>query len=200
MEIAGIVLAAGPSTRMGANKLLVELEGEPLVRRTARTAISAGLAPVVVVVGHEAELVLRALAGLPVRPVANARYAEGMNTSLSAGVDAVPASAEALVVLLGDMPLVDAALVREVMQRHAATGAPVVAARYGASTAPPVLYARGLFRELRGGAGDGRGREVVRRHRERAELVDRPPAAMSDVDAPGDLEAIRSTIAGGGVR
>jgi len=188
MAIAGILLAAGSATRMGRNKLLLELAGEPLVRRAARTALEAGLDPLLVVVGHEAESVREALAGLACRFVLNDDWRRGQSTSVSAGAVAVPASAEAAVVLLADMPLVDAVAIRAVVSRWRETGAPIVSCRYGGVPAPPTLYCRPLLVELQGGVGEGRGREVVQRHRESVAWVDRPAAALADVDVPEDLE------------
>ncbi len=191
MRVAGILLAAGAATRMGQNKLLLEVEGEALVRRAARRALEAGLDPVIVVLGHEAERVRGALEGLACRAVVATAHARGMNASLAAGVAAVPAEAKAAVVLLADMPRVDAAMIRMVVVRHAETGAPVVASRYGEVTAPPTLYARAVLPELTGGEGDGRGREVVRRHAGRAAFVPWPAAALLDVDLPEDLARVR---------
>jgi molybdenum cofactor cytidylyltransferase len=195
MKVAGIVLAAGSASRMGRNKLLLDLGGEPLVRRAVRAAIEADLDPVLVVVGHQATRVQAALAGLACTVVPNPDHGRGMNTSLSAGVAAVPASCAAVVVLLGDMPLVGADLIRRVVARWRETGAPLVASRYGEAQAPPTLYERALLAELSGGVGDGRGREVVRRHRERAAFVAQPEAALADVDVPEDLERARSGAA-----
>ncbi len=192
MAIAGILLAAGSATRMGRNKLLLDLEGEPLVRRAARTALEAGLDPLLVVVGHEAENVHEALVGLPCRFVLNLDWRLGQSTSLSAGAAAVPAAAEAAVVVLADMPLVDAASIRSVVARWRESGAPLVSCRYGGVPAPPTLYCRPLLAELQGGEGEGRGREVVRRHRESAAWVDRPASALADVDFPEDLERARA--------
>ena len=187
MKVAGIVLAAGRSTRMGRNKLLLRFEGESLVRRAARTALQAGLDPVLVVVGHEAERVGAELAGLPCLAVPNGRHDLGMNTSIDAGVGAVPADADAAIVLLADMPLVTAEMLRTLVARHRATGAALVASRYGAAVAPPALYGRAVLHELEGGQGDGRGRELLRRRREEVAWVDWPAAALADVDEPGDL-------------
>ncbi len=191
MKVAGIVLAAGRSSRMGVNKLLLRIDGEPLVRRAARAALDAGLDPVLVVLGHDADLVSRELDGLPCVRVENARHALGLATSLDAGVAAVPADAAAAVVLLGDMPLVDAAMIRALLDRHRATGAALVASRYGAVVAPPALYAREVLGELRGGEGDGRGREVLNRRASEVAWVEWPEAALADVDVPGDLERAR---------
>jgi len=196
MAIAGILLAAGSATRMGKNKLLLEIDGEPLLRRAARRALDGGLAPLLVVLGHDADRAREALAGLPCRTVANPAWALGQSTSLSAGVSALPPEAAAAVVLLADMPFVEPEMIRAVVARQGETGAPLVAARYGGTTAPPILYARSLFPELVGGEGEGRGREVVRRHRESAAYVDFPAAALADVDVPEDLERARAASRG----
>jgi molybdenum cofactor cytidylyltransferase len=192
MAVAGILLAAGAATRMGRNKLLIDLAGEPLVRRAARRALAAGLDPLVVVLGHEADLAGAALAGLGCRAVVNPRFAEGMNTSLSAGVEALPPTAEAAVVLLADMPFVEPAMIAAVVARWRETGAPAVASRYGATAAPPTLYARPLFPRLTGGTGDGRGREVVRGLGAEARFVDWPPSALADLDVADDVARARA--------
>lgn len=197
MRVAGIVLAAGRSTRMGRNKLLIEAGGERLVRRAVRAALEGGLEPVLVVLGHEAPLVAAALDGLPVTAVHAPRHALGLDASLDAGVGAVPADAAAAVVLLGDMPLVTGEMVRALVERHRATGAPLVASRYGGTVAPPALYARPVLPELRGGEGEGRGRELLRRRRQEAAFVDWPSARLADVDAPGDLDRALSGAPGG---
>src|SRR3954464_3368614 len=106
-RIAGIVLAAGLSSRMGTNKMLLRVGGTSLLRRTIGTALAARLDPLLVVLGHESERALVEISDLPVTPVQNPEYSQGMNTSLRAGARALPDAAGA-VVLLGDMPLVDA--------------------------------------------------------------------------------------------
>ncbi len=196
MAIAGILLAAGSATRMGRNKLLLDLEGEPLVRRAARRALEAGLDPLLVVVGHEADRVREALSGLPCRFVPNPGWTEGQGTSLAAGAAAVPDEVEAAVVILADMPLVTADMIRAVAARHRETGAPVVASRYGEVTAPPTLYHRSVLPEFHGASGEGPGREVIRRHGDRVLRVDWPAAALADVDVPADLDRLRGLAAG----
>ncbi len=194
MAIAGIVLAAGSATRMGQNKLLLPVGDESLLRRAVHTAIEGGLDPVLVVLGYEAERGQGELSGLGGAVVLNPRHALGMNTSLDAGVAAVPAEATAAVVLLGDMPFVTAPMIRAVVARHREDGAPLVASRYGAVPAPPTLYARALFAELRGGEGEGRGREVVRRHADEVAWVEWPASALEDVDETDDLERARARL------
>jgi molybdenum cofactor cytidylyltransferase len=190
-RVAGIVLAAGASTRMGANKLLLALEGEPLVHRAARTALAAGLDPVLVIVGHEAERTRAAVADLPCAPVANPAFAEGQGSSLRAGAAALPGDVAAAVVLLGDMPLVTPAMVRALVDRWYATGAPVVVSDYAGVLAPPTLFDRSVFAELAALEGETAARPVVERHRDAVETVPCPPAALGDVDVPSDLERLQ---------
>jgi molybdenum cofactor cytidylyltransferase len=144
--VAGIILAAGSSSRLGANKLLIELAGEPLVRRAARRALAAGLSPVIVVLGFEPEPVAAALAGLPVALVTNPRHADGMPSSLQAGLGAVPGDCGGALVLLPDMPLVAPPMLAEMIDRFRAANAPLVISLYGETAAPPTLYSRALFR------------------------------------------------------
>jgi molybdenum cofactor cytidylyltransferase len=107
MGVGAVVLAAGRSSRMApANKLLMPLGDRPVIRQVVQTALKAGLDPVTVVSGHDREEVLAALAGLPVRIVSNDDYAEGLASSLRAGVAAIAVEVEAALCLLGDMPLV----------------------------------------------------------------------------------------------
>src|SRR5580693_4925546 len=125
--VAGIVLAAGASTRMGDNKLLFDLEGEPVVRRAVRRALDAGLDPVITVLGHEAERVRRELDGLAPRRriVVNPDFARGINGSLKTGIAALPATAAAVVVMLADMPLVTSEMIAELVARYRETSAPL---------------------------------------------------------------------------
>ncbi len=109
-SIAAIVLAAGKSSRMGAvNKLLIPIDGKPMVRRAAEAVLAAGLSPVLVVTGHQHEQVEGALKSLPVTFLNNKDYAAGMSTSLRVGLDAVPPASDGALVALGDMPLITAA-------------------------------------------------------------------------------------------
>src|SRR4051794_28106850 len=167
-SVAGVVLAAGLSTRMGTNKMLLEVGGVSLVRRAVGTALAAGLDPVLVVVGHESARVEKELSGLRCTPVLNPEYARGIHASLKAGIAALPAQTQASVVLLGDMPLVDAAMVRALVDAFRGGTAPLAISLYGEVVAPPIVYARSLFAELRQIDGDGCGKRVVKQHRAEA--------------------------------
>ena len=122
----------------------------------------------------------------------NPRHAEGAATSLAAGVAAVPEEAAALVVVLADMPFVTAAMLRTLVERHHATGAPVVVSRYGDVEAPPTLFDRGIFPELTAVDGDRCARPVARRHRDEGAFVTWPAEALQDLDVAADYEQVRA--------
>ncbi len=191
-EVAGVLLAAGTSSRMGRNKLFLELGGESVLRRSARTALRAGLDPLLVVLGHEAERARGELEGIPCTPIVNPDYARGMNTSVSAGIAAVPESAQAAVVMLADMPFVTPEMVRALLDRW--KGEPLVVSLFGEVVAPPILYARPVFPELRAMQGDGCGKRVVKAHRKQAAEVAQPESALRDLDVPADVERARSEL------
>jgi molybdenum cofactor cytidylyltransferase len=189
-SVAGVLLAAGTSSRMGRNKLFLEWKGETLLRRAARTALAAGLQPLLVVLGHQSEAARTGLAGIDCSAVLNPDYARGMNGSLSAGIAALPETAKAAVVLLADMPLVTAEMIQAVLRSW--KGEPLALSLYGAVVAPPILYARELFAELRALPPGGRGKEIVEQHRREAAEVAQPEAALRDLDVPADLERARN--------
>lgn len=197
-RVAGIVLAAGSSTRMGRNKLLLEVAGESLVRRAVGVAREAGLDPVVVVTGHARERIEREIADMDCIPVFNADHNAGIQTSAASGVAGVAGTCDAAVVMLADMPFVTARMPRTLVERYADEAPPLVVSRYGGEVnAPPILYDQALFREMvRMRAGCGR--EVVRRHHARAVHVDWPAARLRDLDRPGDYEAVRAELARAG--
>ena len=188
---AAILLAAGASRRMGRNKMLVELDGHSLVRRAVRRVFEAGLDPIIVVVGREAERVQTELTGFPCRFVTNPDYTGPTSTSLHLGLDALPAKVDSAVVILGDMPFVTSEMLRQVVAAARSTSAPLVVSRYGDVLAPPLLFRRLLFPELLAWHGEGCGKEVVRRHQGEAVILDWPAESLKDIDTPDDLASAR---------
>ena len=194
-SIAGVVLAAGTSTRMGQNKLLMELYGEPLVRRAVARAARAGLDPLIVVLGHEADRVQSALDGLVYQPVVNADYERGVNSSLRAGIQAASASgARAAVVVLADMPFVTTAMLETLMETYQQGSVPLVISDYDGVNAPPMLYDRSLFGELAQSEGQGCGKHVVKKHRHEAASAPWPAEALTDLDEPQDFQRVREAV------
>ena len=193
---AGVILAAGASRRMGPgrNKML-RLEGESLVHRAARRAAGAGLAPVVVVLGAEAERVRAELADLPCDLALNPDFTGPTSGSLHKGLERLPAAVGAAVVMLADMVLVTEPMLAAVVATARGSDAPLVVSRYGEVTAPPLLFRRALFGELLAWTGEGCGKTVVQRHRGEAAFVDWPHAALTDIDTPDDFAAAEALIA-----
>ncbi len=193
-RVAGVVLAAGQSARMGTNKMLLELGGGTLVRRAAGTALSAGLDPVLVVVGHESDRVQAELSDLPCVAVHNPEYASGMNTSLRSGISALPDDVAGAIVVLGDMPLVDAPMLRALVTAFRRSGAPLAVSTFAGVVAPPILYGRELFPELRALTAEACGKSVVKRHRGEAAELAWPPEILTDLDSPADVQRIRARL------
>lgn len=187
--IIGVLLAAGGATRFGSQKLLAPFRGTPLVRHGAN-ALAQSTDGVVVVVGSEANAVRAALAGSPVQFVENPGWARGLSSSLHCGIAALPADAEAVVVALGDQPLMDPRIVTAVIERWRTAGRAIVAARYNGVQGHPVLFHRSVFPELLAVHGDSGARSVIARSAERTDYVDSVEPAPPDVDTPEDLAAL----------
>jgi len=196
-RIAGLVLAAGRSTRMGGpNKLLEEINGKPLVRIVAEQALASRASPVIVVTGHQRERVERALAGLPVTVVHNPDFADGLSTSLKAGIKAVPPDADGAIVTLGDMPQVSAKLIdRLIAAFDPERGALVVIPTIDGKRGNPVLWARRFFPDLLAVEGDIGARHLIAGYAEAvAEVAIEDAAALTDIDTPEALIAVRAAM------
>jgi molybdenum cofactor cytidylyltransferase len=194
-RVAAIVLAAGQSRRMGGpNKLLEEVAGKTLVRHAVEQAFASSAKPVVVVTGHQRERVEAALKGLSVRVVHNPDFAEGLSTSLKAGIAALPADVDAAVVCLSDMPHVDATLLdRMIAAFDPARGALIVVPTFEGKRGNPVLWARRFFSELSALQGDVGARHLIGTYADAvAEVPVDGRAAFFDVDTPDALRQARS--------
>jgi molybdenum cofactor cytidylyltransferase len=189
--VAGVLLAAGTSSRFGAaNKLLATVDGEPIVRHAARTLVESGLEPVVAVLGHEADRVRDALADLPVETVVNEGYEAGQASSLRAGIEVVRrhgADPNAAVVALGDMPFVSPETVDALVSAYAAAAGDAVAPAFEGDRGNPVLFDARFFAPLADVDGDVGGREILLESDASVLLAVDDPGVRRDVDVPGDV-------------
>jgi molybdenum cofactor cytidylyltransferase len=197
-RVAAIVLAAGRSSRYRAaggleeTKLVANLDGAPIIRRVAQTALDSRARPVIVVVGHARNAVERALHGLPLTVAFNPDYAAGLSTSLRAGLESLQDDVEGAVVLLGDMPMVNMrhidALIEAFEAKPAAHAvAPLDRGRRG----NPVLLARALFEPALHLSGDEGARRLLDRlgGGEVVEVATTGGDTAHDIDRPSDLSA-----------
>jgi molybdenum cofactor cytidylyltransferase len=187
--IAAIVLAAGLSRRMGRPKLLLEIDGKPLVR-WAVEGVAPHVGDVIVVVPPEAEGIRAALEGLDVRYAVNPRPEDGQGTSIAAGVRALGTETRAVLVVLGDQPHLDPAIVPALLRVFAQSRTSIVAPRYRDVQGNPVLFAAAVFPELARLSGDAGARSVVRRDPARVEIVEFDTPVPADVDTPDDYRRL----------
>jgi molybdenum cofactor cytidylyltransferase len=189
--VAGVVLAAGRSRRLGRPKQLLDLGGKPLLRRTLDNALASSLDRVVVVLGHDADAVAAALGDQPAAVVVNPAYADGQATSVAAGVGALGADTAAALLLLGDQPGVTPAVIDAVLAAWRADPRPIAVPLYGGTPGNPVLFRRDLFPDLLRLAGDEGARSIVRSRAGEALRVAVPLAAPPpDVDTDDDYRRL----------
>lgn len=193
-KFAAVVLAAGRGTRMGGpNKLLELLHGKPVLRHAVDAALASKAQPVIVVTGHERERVEAALSGLNVTFVHNPDFADGLASSLKAGISALPVSVDAAAVMLGDMPQVTHDMIRRLFEAlDPAQGALISVPVRGDRRGNPVIWSRRFFDELTKLEGDTGARHLIAQHAEAVvEVPVRDEGAFLDVDTPAALDAAR---------
>ena len=194
VNIAAIVLAAGRSSRMAPhNKLLQAIDGAPMVRRVATVALASGARPVIAVTGYEAGPVAEALRGLGVSIVHNPSFAEGLSTSLQAGLRALPADCDGALICLGDMPGIEVGVLKALMAAFEASGrdAICVPMRQGRQ-GNPVLWGASYFAEMMAIDGDRGAKPLIARHAARViEVNVATDGIFEDVDALADLARLK---------
>lgn len=186
---AGILLAAGGSERLGKPKQLLDWQGQAFVRRVAQTALAAGLDPVVVVTGAEADAVEAELAGLNVQIVRNDDWLSGQSSSVKIGLAALPANVGSGLFLVVDQPQLPAALIQALVAEHAATLGPIVAPLVDGHRSNPVLFDRATFADFADLQGDVGGRAIFSRHQV-TWLPWLDNSLAIDVDTPEDYDRL----------
>lgn len=186
--VAGIVLAAGTSSRFGSgNKLLAMYGGQAMVRSVVEGALATELDPVIVVTGHDAGGVERALSGVDVVFVHNADFETGQASSLKTGIAAVPDACSGAMVLLGDMPEISAEIISQLLDEFA-DEASIVAPRHNGVRGNPVILGRGSFAEVQRTGGDKGARGLLSGANVRLIDVD-SDAVLRDFDTPDSLKS-----------
>jgi molybdenum cofactor cytidylyltransferase len=196
LRIAVVVLAAGLSERMGEPKLLLDVGGEAMIRRTVRNVLAFEPVEVVVVTGHGAEAINAALEGLPVRLVHNANYAEGHHGSVGVGAVSVDRNVDAVIVMLGDQPLVTADDLHALVTAFARFGRDaIVIPRHAGQRGNPVTFGGRHIPALAGEAGLPGGRRLIEARPELAHFLDVDSDVFTlDCDTPEDYRRLVARI------
>ena len=190
--IAAVLLAAGLSRRMGQPKLLLPLAGRPVVRHAAERLLAAGLAPVIVVTGKDQAAAASALAGLAVEIVSNPSPEAGQSTSVRVGIAALPPGTEAVLIALGDQPVLPDEVIPRLIDAVRRTDKAIAAPRYRDGLGNPVLFRAAVFPELLALGGDRGARSVVERDLGRVAVVNVDLPMPQDLDTPEDYDRLRS--------
>jgi molybdenum cofactor cytidylyltransferase len=198
-RVGAIVLAAGQSTRYRAaggpevTKLVAKLAGKPIVRMAAEAVLASKACPVVVVAGHARDCVEAALAGLKVQIVFNPEFSTGLASSLRVGLSAMPPGVAGALVLLGDMPRIEARIIDVLIESFlshegALAAAPMIEGKRG----NPILLGRGLFEAAKRLTGDEGARRLIADlgAGELVETATSDSGVTLDVDTPGDLAIV----------
>lgn len=192
-KVAAVLLAAGASTRFGHPKQLLSWHGRPLITRALDTAWIAGLDPRIVVLGADADRIRPALADRDAIVMHNYRWSDGMSTSIALGLAALPSSTEAAIFLPIDQPLIDADLIRALVEAWARNaGAIIVPRSTNGRRGSPVLFDRMYFEALSRLSGDIGGRALFDRNADAIAYVTLPdPVVLTDVDTPEAFETLQ---------
>ncbi len=198
-SVTAVVMAAGQSRRMGSlNKLLADIDGVPMVARVVDAALASQAARVFVVVGHESDRVRRALEGRSVDFVVNPDYADGLSTSLRAGLAALDEKSQAALICLGDMPRLTAEqLDRLIAAYDPIEGRAICVPTYRGKRGNPVLWDRRFFEEMSDLSGDVGARHLIGANAEVVVEVEMDDdAVLIDIDSPSALTALDNGTAG----
>jgi molybdenum cofactor cytidylyltransferase len=194
--ISAVLLAAGSARRMGGEKVLLSLDGEPMLRRVAREVVALGLSEILVIANarnHAA--VFATLSDLPVRVLVNSRAGEGIGSSIGLGAASVAATSQAMLLAQGDQPLVERGMLRALVRAWRDESPDFVASSYDGVVTTPVLFSSRLLGELRELSGDQGAKSVLERCFDRGRLIAFPAWRGTDVDTPDDYERVRHLAA-----
>ena len=187
-----VLLAAGMSSRLGRPKQLLAYQGDYLVNHAIKATEQVKDAVTVVIIGAEAETLLNEIKNVGVKVVLNQQFKEGMSSSIRCGVQYIQdydRNIENIIIMVCDQPFVTAEYLHTLMERHAHTGAPMVASRYASSHGVPALFHKALFQSM-GEINDHHGaKKIIEANLPIAEIVDFQEGAY-DIDTPDDMSRL----------
>jgi molybdenum cofactor cytidylyltransferase len=190
-KVAGIVLAAGVSVRMGRTKQLLLIQGGTLLGRVLNEALASDLDHIVLVLGHQANEILSALGRLIMHPklvvIENRHYTQGISSSIIAGLREVEESYGHVMIILGDMPHIDSRLINQLLRQYLASRLSIGAVSIGTKRSHPVIFNKVIYDEIHRLSGDVGGKELFSSHAGQVCLVE-PEHEYDDrdIDSPED--------------
>lgn len=190
-KTAGVILAAGDSTRFGSPKQLLDWKGKPFIRHIVETALHAGLEPVLVITGiHHADIESR-LSDLPVTVMQNPNYKNGQSESIKLGIKSLPSNVGANIFLLADQPQIPMEVIKALKEKHSQTLSPIIAPLVlEERRANPVLFDKTTFPDLLKLSGDVGGRAIFDKHK--ADYLPwHDDILIFDIDTPEDYERLK---------
>ena len=191
--IAGVILAAGGSTRFGTTKQLLDWRGKPLVTHTVETALAGGLSPVIIVTGADQENVTLAVKGLPVKCVHNPDWEQGQSSSVRTGIESLPPQVGGAIFLLADQPYTPPELILQLVKEHTLNRISIIYPEVNGKRANPVLFDRETFLDLAKLTGDIGGRALFDSYKRRSVNWEND-LILRDIDTPEDYEKLSSKI------
>ena len=190
-RVTGIVLAAGKGSRMGKTKQLLPFRGKSVLECVVDNALASALHRVIVVLGHEANVLAPLLKGRDVTVVINPDFESGQSSSLKAGLQALTEESEAALFLLGDQPLVTPETINLILAAYATAPSPIVMPVFEGRRGNPVLFARETFPKIQGLSGDCGARGIFEQYTGRIVTVPvESPAILADIDTEEDYQRL----------
>lgn len=197
-KVAGIVLAAGESTRMGRTKQLLPVGDETLIERVLGQILESRLDNVLLVLGYRAREIKSVIAPRFVDPrlriVENRRYRQGISSSIVAGISEVESAYDHAMIFLADMPCVPSSVINRLLKGHLTSGTSIGAIQADGRPAHPVIFNRELYPELKALTGDVGARSLFRKYSDAVRLI-RPEGKYDslDIDTPEDYAGFERT-------
>ena len=191
MWISGIILAAGASTRMGTAKQLLPMGGTTILGKVVAHTIASCLHEVIVVIGYEADRVIRRVDLSGTRVLKNPAYQRGQSTSLKEGIKAVSPPCTAAMFLLGDQPFITPSIINNMIEAYDKSDAPIAIPYHDGRRGNPVIVKSDLFHRLTQLTGDVGARSLFEAYKAsilRVNISD--PAVLRDIDTPNDYEKL----------
>jgi len=194
VKLAGIILAAGMGTRMGATKQLLPLGGRPVLEKVVESGLAVDLTPLVLVLGHGADKILDRVDVSLARVVVNPGYRNGMSSSIKTGLAAIESQCDGAMFLLGDQPLVTSSILKTLIQFYttlANKNQAIVIPTFQGKQGNPVIFGSHFFPELNRLTGDVGGRSLFKSHKKKIiHLPVETNAICFDLDTPEDYKRL----------